>query len=159
MSKWSIVCILALLGVVPTSAHAGFILGASLGYGEQLRPSVDPAGESFMLHVGYGLGEVIRLELGTVFKSHFVTDKPKGEKLDLQFRPMLVIDPPILPLYGRIVAAVANVLDDVNYAFGAFIGVGGSLAGLGVFGEVGVVPLLNPVAWVLEGRAGVFYAF
>ncbi len=156
-----LVCSLAVVTALaaPAAAQAGFIVEGSVGKGYIVSPSVsDKAGPTnIMIAPGYGLGEMIRAELGFVF------DMPQDNNdLNLRLRPMLVIDPPIIPLYGRLIVGMTNVLSgDRHFEFGAALGVGGSIAGIGLFAEAGMVPMIvsGTTNWNLEGRAGAYYAF
>ena len=100
---------------------------------------------------------VVRLQLG------LVADLPDVEqsKFDIGLRPMLTISPPILPLYGRIVFAVNNLLNDTTVAYGAALGLSFGLAGVGVFAEAGLLPrsVNDTMTWVLEGRLGLSLGF
>jgi hypothetical protein len=147
------------LAVAPSVAHAGIIVEASLGKGAQVSPSIDKkwGPTNFMLAPGLTLGQMIRAELG------FVMDMPNnGIGTNLRLRPMLVVSPPIIPLYGRLIIGVANLLDGRrSFEYGAALGVGASLAGIGLFAEAGVVPqqIGGQSNVILEGRAGGFYIF
>ncbi len=142
------------LCLVPMAAQAGFVLEASLGKGLTLDP-VEATPTNIMIAPGYGLGEVLRLELG------FVASLPDVGDFDLELRPMLVLDPPLFPLYARLILGVTSLLNDPVIAYGGAVGVGGSLFGLGVFGEIGALPrsVAGTFVWVVEGRVGVYYAF
>ena len=152
--KWAIATAAVL--AVPMTANAGFVLEGSLGTGYQVS---DPTGRTptqVMIAPGYGLGEIIRLELGFNFPLGDVGD------FDLQLRPMLVLDPPLIPFYVRAVGAVSNLIaeGDTAYAIGGAAGVGVSLAGVGIFGEVGAIPFFvnDLTLWQVEFRAGIYYA-
>jgi len=107
-----------------------------------------------------------------------------GTKTDLELRPMLSIVPPILPLYGRVIFLVSNLMErggskrEVAYgaAVGARIGTPsiGLVPAMGVFAEVGALPRSrdfvavdsagttttdSKLAWVLEGRVGAYLDF
>jgi hypothetical protein len=76
---------------------------------------------------------------------------------------MLVLDPPVFPLYARLILGVTGLLADGGpfIAYGGALGVSASLFGVGIFGEVGALPrsVAEQFIWVVEGRAGVYYAF
>lgn len=154
--KWAIAT--AVILAVPMTANAGFVLEGSLGKGYVVSPDLASGfGDTqIMIAPGYGLGEMLRLELGFNF--------PLGDvgSFDLQLRPMIVLDPPLLPIYVRGVVAVSNLIaeGDINYAIGGAGGVSFSLAGIGIFGEVGVIPFFagDVTVWTIEGRIGVYYA-
>jgi hypothetical protein len=160
MRKLTLFALLAAVMIAPQAARAGFVLEASLGRGMQVAPEFKPeiGRTNLLLAPGYGLGEVLRAEIGFVF------DVPDGTNpdLNLRVRPMLVIDPPVLPLYGRVIVGMANVLDDTRaFEFGGAIGAGAELGGVGIYAELGVLPQASDddFLWLLEGRAGVYISF
>ena len=50
---------------------------------------------------------------------------------------------------------------DATFEFGGAVGLGGSLFGLGVFIEAGLLPQnqSGELVWIAEARAGVYYVF
>ena len=91
---------------------------------------------------------------------------------------MLSLVPPILPLYGRVIFVVNNLLKgktEIAYgaAVGARIGIPsiGIVPAMGVFAEVGALPRSRELrdattdttnskfAWVVEGRVGAYLDF
>ena len=158
MHKLFSTIIVAAIFVVPQAAKAGFLIEGSAGTGIQFKPNLgERVPTMIMLAPGYGIGEMIRAELGIVGA---LGDVENG-KFDLQLRPMLVIDPPIIPIYGRLVVGVFNLLDEETrtFAYGGAVGVGGSVAGLGLFAELGVFPQGNAETIIGEIRAGIMLAF
>ncbi len=158
MQKLSWAFAVAVLVALPLSAKAGFVIEASGGYGVQVSPGVETGlPPNVMLAAGYGLGEIIRAEIG------FVVDKPEGEDpTNLRIRPMLVVDPPVLPVYGRLIVGFANLLDDERaFEYGAALGVGGSVGGLGLFAEAGYIPqsIEGEFHSFIEARAGAMLSF
>ena len=147
----------ALVLVAPTAAHAGWIFNGSVGYGYQLDPNTETEGVNFMIHPGYTfLGDMLRAELG------FVTNRSSlDDDTDFQVRPMLVLDPPVFPLYGRAILAVTNLKDDAVIAYGGAVGTSFSIVGLGAFAEIGALPrsVSGTQIWVAEARAGAYFSF
>jgi hypothetical protein len=147
-----------LLALAP-AARAGWGLEASLGKGAQVSPSPVAATQTnLMLAPGYGLLGLLRLELG------IVGDLPdiKNSEFNLQLRPMVVIAPPIFPLYGRAIFAVTNLLEGkTTIAYGAAAGVKFGLGPVGVFAEAGLLPrsIDSKLSWVVEGRVGAALGF
>jgi hypothetical protein len=150
--------------LTPLAAQAGFVIEGSGGRAAQIAPEVDTqlGVTSFEVMPGYGLGEVLRAGIGIVF------DAPEdGRDLNMRLRPTLTLDPPILPLYGRIILGMTNLLGDggVQWEYGGAIGVGGSVAGIGLFAEIAVLPEYIKAGGetthitLLEGRGGVMIAF
>lgn len=150
-------CLVAAVCAAPlATAHAGLTLATSLGYGYQVSPTSQTDATSLMVAPGFGLGSLLRLELG-ILGAWDAARAGNTAGLGLQFRPMLVVSPPVLPIYGRLVLAMVDPFASTRtVAYGAAGGVSVSLGGLGLFAEAGVLPRsYNAViSWVVEGRAG-----
>jgi hypothetical protein len=153
--------VLCLLAVAPV-AKAGWIIEGSLGKGVKVNPKPVAATQTnVMIAPGFTIIDLIRLELGVV------ADLPdiSNSKFDLQFRPMVVIAPPIIPIYGRAIFAIANVLhnngDKTVIAYGAAGGLKLGVGPVGVFAEVGFLPrsVMSNISWVIEGRLGANLSF
>lgn len=168
--------VVAALALVPAPASAGFGVEVSAGSGVQLSPSVERTPVNVMVAPGYGLAGLLRLELGLVGNLGDV----QNSKFDLELRPMVVISPPLFPLYLRAIFAVQNLVDGpTTLAYGGALGLSFGLAGVGLFVEAGVLPRNAKVAvatglpvfgatgvatrdefrWFLEGRAGLSFGF
>ena len=141
-------------------AHAGIFFETSLGYGVEAAPNPgDRQDPNVMIAAGWGLGELIVAELGLVGAYPGGKDIPRqGE---LQIRPMLIISPPLLPLYLRGTLAFKDPFSDSRkLAYGASLGIRFSLMGLGAFDELGALPVsADPVRWIAEGRVGASLSF
>ena len=161
MRRWfQAALVLCFLALVPAAAHAGWILEGSVGKGAVVSPSpVKATQANLMLAPGVGLlDDILRLEVG------LVGDLPdlQASKFDLQVRPMVVVAPPVLPIYGRAILAVTNILHGkTTVAYGAAGGFKFSLGPVGVFLEAGFLPrsIASRISWVIEGRAGVALFF
>ena len=163
MRHLSKLILVAALFVVPATAQAGFIIEGSLGSGVQVKPT--PIGRiptNIMIAPGYGLGTLLRFELGLMGSLGDV----ENSKFDLQLRPMIVLSPPLIPLYARLTYAVMNLTDSDRrqQAFGGALGVDFELMDtVGIFAEVGVLPVkpkdVTDFVWLVEGRAGAYFAF
>ena len=185
MRKFLVAVTLSTMLFIPAAARAGFLVEASLGKGYQAAPT--PRGwDRLNLNIAPGYApslpvlSMFRLQLG------IVTDfgDKAGTKTDLELRPMLSLVPPILPVYGRVIFLVNNLMErggskrEVAYgaAVGARIGTPsiGLVPAMGVFAEVGALPgsrHFNTVdsagtvtsdsklAWVIEGRVGAYLDF
>jgi hypothetical protein len=142
----------------PLSAQAGFGVEGSIGKGLTVSPEVNAEPTNLMVAPGISI-LWLRLQAG------LVADLPdvKGRDFDIGVRPMLTLSPPILPLYGRLIFAFNNLLDEElrTVAYGAAVGLSFGLAGVGVFAEAGMLPrsLNDEMVWVLEGRAGISLGF
>jgi hypothetical protein len=164
------------LAAFPRDASAGFLLEGSVGSGAQLSPSVERTPVNVMLAPGWGFAGLLKLELGLLGNLGDV----QNSKFDLELRPMVVVSPPLVPLYLRAIFAVQNLIDGpTTYAYGGALGLSFSLFGAGLFVEAGVlprnvkvdvvtnVPVVGTAAhatrdefrWFAEGRLGAFYEF
>jgi hypothetical protein len=164
MRRWfQAALVLCSLALAPAAAHAGLILEGSVGKGVKVSPSPAKATQTnLMVTPGVTLlDDILRLEVG------LVGDLPdiSNSKFDLQFRPMVVVAPPILPIYGRAIFAVANVFHNNGsktvFAYGAAAGLKIGLGPVGVFAEAGFLPrsIESKINWVIEGRLGVSLFF
>ena len=148
-----------LLGAFASPASASVRLSLSLGEGVEVSPDQRPQATNLMFTPGWSPIDLLRLELGILTGLENARNGSTAG-LNLEFRPMLVISPPLIPIYLRAIFAIIDPTDDGGrrtVAYGGALGLGGSLAGLGLFVEAGVLPriLRNEVRWVVEGRAGV----
>jgi hypothetical protein len=148
------------LFVLPATAQAGFIVEGSVGSGYQATVPTGRIPTNIMVAPGYGLGTLLRVELGILSSM----GDAQNEEFDLQVRPMIVLSPPIFPLYLRGVLAVQNLLNERQIAYGGAIGADVELMDtIGAFAEVGLLPTKPKAAdkflWIVEGRAGVYFAF
>ncbi len=158
MRKLLVASALALsLAAAPDSARA---MGLELSMGKGAAVSPDVAAQPLSVMAAPGISFVIvRLQLG------LVADLPdvQNSKFDIGLRPMVTISPPILPLYGRLIFAVNNLIesDRRSIAYGGALGISFSLAGIGVFAEAGLLPRTqhSVTSWVVEGRAGLSLGF
>lgn len=152
----------------PLRASAGLVLELSAGSGARVDPTpVERIQTNVMLTGGYALPVPFTLELqlgllGTL-------EDVKESRFDLQLRPMIVVAPPMFPLYLRGVAAVTGLgnSDDQEVVIGGALGARIGLGGLGVFIEAGGIPYKvavptetgsrNETVWVAEGRLGGYW--
>jgi hypothetical protein len=182
MRKFLVAVTLTTMILVPAAARAGFLLEASLGKGYQASPA--PRGwEQLNLEIAPGYApslpvlSMIHLQLGIVMD---IADK-SGSSTNMELRPMVSLVPPILPLYGRVIFLISNLLGrdgakrEIAYgaAVGARIGTPsiGPVPAMGVFAEVGALPRSRDLpnstntgteskfAWVIEPRVGAYLNF
>lgn len=154
------VLVASLVALAPASAEAGWVLEGSVGKGAKVTPDpVKAEPTNIMVAPGYHLLGMLRLQVGLVADLGDV----ENSDFDFQVRPMLGIYPPILPIYGRLIFAMQDLLDDAKYAVGGAGGIkfGIPLTGLGIFAEVAVLPRFvnDETETLVEGRAGAFWAF
>ncbi len=149
----------------PLAARAGWLIEGSAGIGAQVKPTpVKREQWNLMVTPGYVLPIPLvdlALQLGAVF------DGPDSDsrKSNLELRPMLMIKAPVLPVYGRVIMAVNNLLGrdglEREYAFGGAGGLRFGLGPIGVFAEAGVLPRSrnDKLSWIIEGRGGAYLEF
>ena len=186
MRKFLVATTFAALILAPAAARAGFILEGSLGKGVQASPSPSPGQsrwEQLNLNIAPGWAPSLpvlswfRLQLGIVTA---FADK-SDSKTNLELRPTLSLVPPVLPIYGRVMVVITDILgrSDVKreYPFGGAVGVRIGIPGvsiipsMGIFAELGALPRSrqfldttagttdSKFAWVLEGRVGAYLGF
>lgn len=157
-------CLLVAAAVLAPArdAHATFNLEFSIGAGGQVSPSRAYEATNLMVTPGIGILEnILRFELGVV-GSFAAAMQRDPHSFDLELRPMIVISPPIIPLYLRAIFAGVDLFSPKRtIAYGGALGVGISAFGLGIFAELGVLPRVfqSQFQWLLEGRAGVALTF
>lgn len=160
MNKLLVAFALAGALLLPATARAGWIIEGSIGKGAKVSPEPVAATQSnFMLAPGITfIGDIVRLQVGLLNE---IPDL-KNSKYDLEVRPMLVVAPPILPVFARAIFAVTNLLNDkTTVAYGAAGGLKFGIGPVGVFAEAGVLPrsIASQINWVVEGRIGANLTF
>ena len=173
MRRLTLVAAAALgLSLLPRPVLAGPLLEASVGMGAQQNPSTFQRTQtSLMLAPGWEFAGILKLELG--FGANLADTA--SSRFELELRPMLVVSPPLFPLYLRGIAVVQNLVNGPTTAgYGGALGLSFGLFGAGFFVEAG--PLARTVSvtvistsslptrqdelrWGLEGRAGAYYTF
>jgi len=105
------------------------------------------------------------IELGLVGNLGDVQDS----KFDLALRPMVVISPPLIPLYVRGIFAVNGLVEGpTRIAYGGALGLSFGLFGVGVFLEAGYLPqdldlpdvngkAVKTRVKLVEGRLGAYW--
>jgi hypothetical protein len=165
--------------LVPAAARAGFVLEGSYGKPYQVTSPRAWGQSNLMLTPGYApsapILSMFQLQLGVAVD---LVDK-SGTKTEMQLRPMLMFNPPIIPLYARAFVVFHNMLGrggnhhpSLGAALGARIGIPSIavLPGFGVFAEVGAIGhsedygtesggTSSKVFWAVEGRAGAYLSF
>jgi hypothetical protein len=140
------------------AARADLVVEGSLGKSVKLGPSpVAAEASNAMVAPGFSFS-ILRAQLGLVWDAPDV--EPRRHNLEL--RPMLVVTPPLLPLYGRAIVAVTNLASGpTQLAWGAAGGLRLALGPLELFAEIGALPRSRSgrINWVTEGRLGAGVAF
>ncbi len=148
------------LSLAPAAVRAGTVWEGSVGSGFRWQPSpVERIPTNVMLTVGY-TKSVLKLELGALGNLADV----KHSKFDLELRPMLVVKPPVLPLYARAITGVSGLVEKpVAFVYGAAVGVRMGALGVGAVLEAGAVAKRlkindrNKDVWIAEGRLGAYW--
>lgn len=147
----------------PRTAHASwFVLSGSVGYGHEFHPQQAEQATNLMLTPGLTLlADMLRVELG-ILATYGAVAGGKPDNFDVELRPMLRAKIPLIPLYGRLIVAGVDLFsDERTVAYGGAAGVALSLFGVGIFGEVGILPrhIADGFHWIAEGRLGASYSF
>jgi hypothetical protein len=153
----------------PLAARAGWLVEGSAGIGAQVSPSpVHREQWNLMVTPGYLL-PIPLIDIGLQLGAVFAGPDSDNRKTNIELRPMLMLKAPVLPIYGRVIMAVNNLMgrDGLKreYAFGAAGGLRFGLGPIGVFAEAGVLPRSrdfgaeSKFAWILEGRGGAYLEF
>jgi hypothetical protein len=153
----------------PAAARAGFLFEGSVGSG--LRAGVGSTERiptNVMATVGYGFAGMLKLEVGAVANLGDVKSSSvaSSSQIDWDLRPMVVISPPLVPIYLRGIAGVSSLkVKPTKFTYGAALGAGFGLFGVGAFIEAGamqrryelVLPggtTVGKDGWQVEGRLG-----
>jgi len=171
MRKFVLAAVLSSTLLLPAVSQAGWVVEGSLGKGGQVSSPRAWEQLNFMVAPGVSILSILRLQLGIV--GDFADTS--GSKTNLELRPMVSIVPPILPIYGRVIFAVSDLLGRSGtkreFAYGAAGGVRFGLGPVGIFGEVGVLPRTrdfpsgtgtgtsSKFVWIIEGRVGAYLEF
>lgn len=163
--RWTWVWASMLCTALPEAATAAPIdVAFSFGQSLQLHPKpvVKAHGSALRVAPSYRLQKNLRLELGVVA----LVDGARQGRFDLELRPMIVLEPPRLPFYGRLTAGFVRVLSSPRVAFGAAIGSAVTLDGTRFFAEIGTLPRQgrSPLGnerllWLIEGWVGASVPF
>jgi hypothetical protein len=171
MRRLSLALLTLALLASPLAARAGGLLfegsigsGVRTGVGDTARIPTNLMGA-----LGYGFTDMLKLELGAVANLGDVkaSYSAGGSKFDVDLRGMVVVAPPLFPLYLRGIAGVTSLKSKpAKFTWGGALGMSFGLAGVGVFGEVGamqhVFQVADPAGVIsektglqIEGRVGV----
>ena len=147
------------LFAAPAPSFAAITIAASTGVGMSVSPDARFQGTTLMVAPGWSFLDLVRLELGIAggFESGY-RGRKQGARYEL--RPMVVITPPIIPLYLRLISGTNQLFSrDRSWLVGAGLGIQISLLKIfGLFAEANFVPRFENEgrsARLLEGRLGV----
>ncbi len=147
--------------LVPRAAQAEFTLAGSAGFAFQVDPSARVGAVNLMVTPGYQFLNVLRVELGILGAIENAIQQ--GTDVGLEFRPMLVLAPPAIPLYGRLIFASVDPFSDDRrtWAYGLGAGLAFGLGLVELFGEVAAIPrsVNSTLYWLLEARFGALLRF
>jgi len=160
MAKLFSTLVASVLILAPLSARAGLVFEGSAGSGLTLSPhSGDRIPTNVMLTGGYSF-PIVKLELGVVGNLADV----EHSKFDLDLRPMLVVKPPLLPVYARAIVGVSGLVEGPSsFNYGGALGLRIGALGVGAFVEAGALSKRikvndkNKDAWYAEGRLGIYW--
>jgi hypothetical protein len=157
---------------LPTAASAGGLhLELSVGSGVRTTPSPQeriPTNVGATL--GLGLTDMLKLQVGAIANLGDVQESVSdvgASDFDVDLRGMLVIAPPLFPLYLRGIVGVTDLVQGGNnVTYGGALGLGFGLLGIGGFIEAGAMQRTYTVTlpeggegskdgWQVEGRLGV----
>jgi len=162
---------LALLASPLAARAGGFLFEASVGSG--VRTGVGDTERiptNIMATLGFGFTDMLKLEVGAVanLADASASFSTASSSLDVDVRGMVVVSPPLFPLYFRgIAGATSLTAKPVKFTWGGAVGIGFGLFGIGAFGEVGAMQKYYQVAdpvttavteqkgWQVEGRLGI----
>ena len=143
---------------LPARADAGDLtLTMTAGTGWQASSPGGRIQTNLMLSPGIEmLGRLLRLDVGVI------ADLPdiEASRFDLQVRPSLVLELPVVPIYGRLSAGIANILHGpVSVAFGPSVGLRIGIGKVSLLAEVGYIPLYrnSSLESIIEVRAGIAF--
>jgi hypothetical protein len=148
-------------------ARAGGLVEASVGSGFRFSPSpVERIATNLMLTGGYAFTDMLKLELGVVGN---LTDV-KRSKFDVDLRPMVVVSPPLVPVYARGILGVTGLVEGpTRLNYGGALGLSLGALGVGAFVEAGALSrrvkwasgagtgTTSKDIWIAEGRVGVYF--
>ncbi|HYD41262.1 MAG TPA: hypothetical protein VEB43_10580 [Anaeromyxobacter sp.] len=160
MAKLFSAAVALTLFLAPLSARAGGLFEASLGSGLRWDPEpTERIPTNVMLAAGYSF-PVVKLELGALANLGDVEDS----EFDVDLRPMIVVKPPLFPLYVRGILSYGNLIEGPkSFGYGGALGVRIGALGVGGFVEAGALTKKVKVGdveediWFAEGRLGVYW--
>jgi len=162
MAKLLSAAVALALFLTPFSAHAGGIFEGSLGSGLRWDPKpTERIPTNVMIAAGYSF-PIVKLELGALANLADVEDS----EFDVDLRPMIVVKPPLFPLYVRGILSYSNLIEGPKtFGYGAALGlrIGPPAVGVGAFLEAGALTKkvkfgdVEEDVWFAEGRLGVYW--
>lgn len=148
----------AALLTLPGVAHAQSFevsLGSGLSYGDNV-DNVDRISTNLMGTIGYGLANgIVEPQLGVLTDFGDIS----GEDFDFQLRPQLKLNPPVIPIYARLILSVVNLIGDgdTEIYYGGSLGLELPLPLVSPFLEAAILPTSVDGVTVFELRAGLAF--
>jgi hypothetical protein len=164
MRKLLFALALTLVVAAPLAARADIIVEGSVATGRVFSPEIAKGRTPTSLMIAPGLSfPFVRLQVGI----DGILGDTDGSDATVSYRPMLTISPPIIPIYGRLIAAFTHPFDSdqrtTQYggALGLSFGLPLVLVHVHVFGELALLPLsrMDSIYWIGEGRVGAGISF
>jgi hypothetical protein len=162
MRKYILGALAVALLAGPAVANAGMLVEVSAGSGAAYDPKpVARIPTNIMVAPGYSFASMLKLELGVLGNLGDVKDS----KFDLDLRPMVVVKPPLFPIYLRGIVGVTSLVDGPRkFTYGGALGMDFGALGVGMFLEAGFVPRrveipggADQTIKVVEGRLGAYW--
>jgi hypothetical protein len=161
LKRMSLLAVFLFVAAVPARANADFTLAVSVGKAFQVSPAILGEPTTLMVAPGWGFAEkLLRVEAG------FAVSMPDlagglGTSVDIQFRPALVVSPPLFPLHLRVFGVLDRIINGVRFLPGAALGLTFTAGPLGIFVEAGALPRITGAGleWLIEPRAGLLWIF
>ncbi len=170
--KLALVTLLASAALaLPSAASAGPLVEVSLGSGLQAGVGdVTRIPTNVGLAAGYGFAGMLKLEVGAFASLGDVktsVNDASAHKTNVDVRGMVVVSPPLFPIYLRGIVGVTNLVTGKSKAtYGGALGASFGMFGVGAFVEAGAMQRTYTVTlpgglsaskdgWQVEGRVGV----
>ncbi len=161
MRKLGLAVLAVALWAAPRPASAGWLVEGSLGFPWQTSPSSLRQQTNIMVAPGYSFAmDIVAVQLGVLANLANVD----GSSFNWSLRPMVMVQPPVVPLFGRVILDVANLGTKsaplgsstvTTFGFGGGFSFGVAMAR--ILAEVDYLPrsIGGTSTTVIEGRVGV----
>ena len=144
MRRISLALLTLALLASPLAARAGGLhFEGSVGSGVRAGiGSTERIPTNLMATLGYGFTDMLKLQVGALANLGDVSASYSagGSKFDVDLRGMVVVSPPLFPLYLRGIVGVTSLkAKPAKFTWGGALGIGFGLFGIGAFAEVGAM--------------------